>query len=184
MRWAILLLCVGALGCGKPEPPKPVPMGAAAPEFGSAPPYDTLEGFLTGYWSPGFGPSEDAEYSEYWEFRADGTFVFSKFGSKHKFEGTWKPSGKGVWLTYETYDGDTLQALRERMQKEAESGTQGGILTEDAMSRTLSQIQKQVYIEVSGDKKELFFTDPGAGDYMYEGGGGGLVRMKVVLEAS
>ncbi len=182
----VCLVVFGFLvGCGPESPPKPVPMGTAAPAFGSGGKYDTLEGFLDGMWCQSFDSSGDTEYIDYWQFKSDGTFVYSKIGSEHKFAGTWKPSGKGVWLTYETYDGDTIQALRERMQKEAEGGTQAGFFNEDAMSHTLTQIQRQVYLELSEEKREMFFTDPGSTTDLsvtFSGGGGGLVRIEMKKE--
>ncbi len=159
------------LACSKPKPsPKPVESPAT---FGNE--HKTINEFIVGKWCPATGideetakefgvdPGSEIDVSQYWEFAADGTFIYTHTGSPDKIHGKWEVFDKGVALTYQKWNDEDLSAAHARYQKEAESGTPQAIAQEMGFDNTIKMTQTMNYLVVSEDMKGLTFTDPQAG---------------------
>ncbi|MCH7905484.1 MAG: hypothetical protein IH944_13090 [Armatimonadetes bacterium] len=166
------------VGCGEKAPPEPtVPMGAAAPEFGSTEALSSISGFIDGRWSPAyeldtafaelFGldvlQMDEVDTSQYWQFKSDGTFFYGKPGLPSTVEGTWKVVADAVRLTYVSFNGKPLAEVREELQKGAEKGTQAGIARELALNGAFDYLLPLDYLILAEDNKRLMFANATTG---------------------
>jgi hypothetical protein len=174
-KWFLVAcLALGAgltvTSCGKKEPPKLSPMSASeAPTWDGKQPVGE---FIVGKWSESMGldpatakefgleEGEDVDGMFYWEFKSDGTFIYTKAESPDKVHGTWTPAFKGVTLNYERWNDEKLNDFAQRMRTEAETGASAAITREMAVDDTIKMLRDRTYIEVAEDKKGLVFTSP------------------------
>ena len=166
----VLALGLTVVSCGKKEPPTLKPMSAAeSPTWDGKQP---IGEFMVGKWSQGMGMSAetakefdieegaDVDGMFYWEFKSDGTFIYTKTESPDKVHGTWVPAVNGVQLTYNTWNDEKLNDYMQRMRTEAETGASAAISREMAVEGTVNMLRNMTYLEISDDKKGLVFTSP------------------------
>lgn len=138
-------------------------MGEDAPAFGDSED-NTVASFIEGRWALEGNVEGQVERPPHWNFSADGTFYYSAADSDDRIKGTWRESGDGVSLTYETFNDEPLWDARARFQKEAESGRSGAIANEIAMEWFFDALIPMNYFELSKDGKKLEIKDPSTPD--------------------
>ncbi len=183
MRYPICFLVAAgaflAMGCGEKEAVAAVPtvpMGDAAPAWGSSSELSDWGGFLEGRWSPGIAMDagfakeynldqldSETDTSEFWEFSKDGTFYYSEPDVSWKINGTWQSSPQGVMLVYRTFNDTPISEYHAKLKEAATSGRQGDIAQELRFDNLQAALQKRNYLQLSTDQKSLMFSQPGAG---------------------
>ncbi len=168
-------------GCVKVDtaPAEPsVRMGARAPQLGDKTPYNTLAGFVPGYWALGSHmdstfakqlgvgalqeQNDDQPVTAVFRFKDDGTFTYKRRKSGVTVEGVWRDIGKGIQIDYLTVGGKPISQSREEIKKAAESGTQAAVSRDLAADSLFDALLKLTYAEPSSDHRKLVFVSPGS----------------------
>lgn len=183
---AVAAAAVFVAGCGEKQAAAAVPtvpMGDAAPAWGSTPELSDWGGFLEGRWSPGLaidpglakefnlqGMEGETDTSEFWQFSKDGTFYYSEADVSWKINGTWMASGEGVSLSYATFNDKPIAEYHAELKKAAESGRQGDIAQELRFDNLQASLNKHNYLVLDSEQKSLIFSAPGGGTEAMLGG--------------
>ena len=187
LRFASLAVAVLAglflVGCKK-KIDAPEAMGDAAPTYGSE--HKDIKSFVVGKWCPATGidpdkaekfgvdPGSEIDVSQYWDIRADGTFIYTHTGSPDKVSGKWEEYQGAIVLNYEMWNDKTLADHRAAIAKAAEGGGAGAVAEDLAIDSTYKMFENMGYLIVSEDKKGLVFSSP---DAPSGAGGGDLFSM-------
>lgn len=165
-----------ALDHKQSEEPAGVAMGQAAPVFEG-----DMSKFAVGKWSPHKGTTISPEMAKQmgvgsvndggevdtdrvWTFREDGTFTYQVKGADSMLEGKWTSVPDGISLQYLTFDGQSVEAAKDKIE------SQSGFAKVTGLGRaTLSEDKKRFYFAIGSGS-----PDPGMNDF------GGMGRM--VLE--
>ena len=191
---ALIVLAVFAAGCtgvfskksGSGDPDRR--LGSEAPAFGSAPEYETVAGFISGWWTPSdsidmalaeaIGMEQIAEEQnsdetifEIYVFNSDGTFYYTEPEAKWKLGGTWQEVEGGLQITYSTYNGKSLREAQDEAKKEAEKGFSAGVVGDLHMDRiTKHATSAPTYLVLHEDGKRVAFAfrDQDSGELIYD----------------
>lgn len=152
-------------------------MGAAAPEFGSTEALSSVGGFIEGRWSPAneieaayskrFGldalEMDEVDTSQFWQFDSVGTFYYGKTGESSTVEGTWKVDGRGVRLTYVSFEGRPISVSRDEIAREAERSAEGAVASEIVRDWKLESLVPYDYLLLAEDRRRFVFSYPFSG---------------------
>lgn len=169
---ALAALAALVVGCKGPQVPVPVAM-ENPPAFADG---GSMAEFIAGKWCPnggvdsdtaekfGVDPNSEIDVSQHWVFNADGTFEYGKLGYDSKITGKWTADQGQVFLMYEMWDNETIQARKERLAKDEEGGGQAAITAMMGFENTMSMLSKLEFLHLTEDKKGLTFTKPMSSD--------------------
>lgn len=163
-------------GSRAPKPPELV--GDAAPAMGT----EGLSGFVVGNWAVQVGEFdpelmkqmglgslltedevEGLAFEDIYSFSADGTFTMKRWDQDWKVTGKWSAAADTISLTYEKYNDKTLAQLGEEKRKQAEVGSQAGVLGDLMYDNLMKKLQARANLYLGRDKKTLTFFKPGQG---------------------
>jgi hypothetical protein len=181
----VVAVVLVASGCNMPTQQAKaqlVPMGDAAPAWGSSDEYKALPNFLEGKW--GLRPmSLDPEMAKQLGLQSiaeqqsgepfDTIYTFGQDGAltieqgKHRVTGKWTASGNAVMLNYETYNGEPLQKAMDEVKRKEETGVPAAIAHALAVEQFYQFISRNTMLTIAQDGKQLRF---GAGDQAMMGG--------------
>ena len=102
--------------------------------------------------------SDELDPNEWFEFKADGEFVYGVDSLNVVAKGKWYGSPNAISLQYETMNGRTISAAQEEIKKKAESGRSAAIGADLAYDRIFANFQKLTTLTLGPDKKKLVFA--------------------------
>jgi hypothetical protein len=173
------LAALVAFGCKGEQVPVPV-AADSPPAFAKG---ASMADFIAGKWCPnggvdsetaekfGVDPNSEIDVSQHWVFKPDGTFEYGKLGYDSKITGKWTADQGQVYLMYEMWDNETIQARKERLAKDEEGGGQAALYAMQGFDNTMSMLSKLEYLMVTEDGKGLTFSRPTPTDPNAMGGG-------------
>lgn len=194
---ACALLSMGFVTGCKKEADKQLVEMPNPPAFGSAPDLKTLQGFAVGKWGlkmlmdPNVVKQEHVEgvatqeaeegVTDYFTFKADGSFVCRLKGFKPKIDGTWTVNNDFLALTFTKIDGKEIQPLMDEVHKNEEHGGQGAIVEAALYDGVKGRIDNLNSWRLGKDQK-TFVIPVDEGSLLsgaISGDGNTLVRMSV-----